>query len=92
MNMMIAPTRLATESTVRGAECGRDLEYARKEIQNVLQDHPEGRPLIEAIQELSTQLDVPILSGVLTELISQDVIELTSDRRLRWIGPDHSDQ
>jgi hypothetical protein len=92
MNMMVAPTRLATESAAQAVERGLDLEYARKEIRNVLQDHPEGRALTEAIQELSKQLDVPVLSAVLTELISQGVVDLTSDRRLRWVCSDHSAQ
>ena len=62
--------------------------YAEKEIRNVLTDHPEGRALSDVIHDLSQHLPVPTLSAVLTELINKGLIDLTADRRLRWVDPD----
>jgi hypothetical protein len=70
---------------------GEALEAAVRSASDLISDRiraagPDGLPLGSALDELADRgLSLRARSSVVTQLIREGCVELTTDRRLRWV-------
>lgn len=63
------------------------LKTAVRSVSDVVRAaEPDGLPLRKVLEELAHQgMSVPVRSSAITQLLRDGRVELTTDRRLRWV-------